>query len=391
MGFRYAVLGAGRQGTACAYDMIKLGEAECVLLADQSLAAAKAAAARVNRLLGSDRATAAQLDVADHGALVQALTGVDAFLSAVPYYFNLGIAHAALEAGASMCDLGGNTELVRQQLALGPQALAKGISFIPDCGQVPGMGTTLMVYAMSMLDEPEEVLMWDGGLPQHPRPPFNYLLTFNIAGLTNEYAESPIFIRDGKLAEVPTMSELEEIDLPAPLGRVEAFVTGGGVSTMPWTFEGKLQTLQNKTIRYPGHFAAIRAFYDLGLWRTDPVQVGGQQVIPRDVFHALFEPLVTSPGERDVCAIRVRATGLKDGRPAEAVVDMIDLYDEETGFTAMERTTGWDGAIVAGMMARGQTPRGAVPLELAVQPELFVQELAKRGIEVKATVSPLMR
>lgn len=380
------MLGAGRQGTACAYDLIRLGQADRVLLADASLAVAQAAADRVNRLLATDRAHAIQLDVTDHAALVAALRGVDAFLSAVPYHLNLQIARAAVEAGASMCDLGGNTDLVRQQLALDAQARAAGISLIPDCGQVPGMGTTLIVYAMNLLDEPEEVFMWDGGLPQEPRPPFNYLLTFHIAGLTNEYAESPVFLRDGRRTVVPTMTELEEVEFPPPLGRLEAFVTGGGVSTMPWTFEGRLKTLQNKTLRYPGHFDQLRAFYDLGLWRTDPVPVKGQAVVPRDLFHALFEPLVTFPGDRDVCVIRIRASGRKEGRPAEVLLEMMDYYDQETGFTAMERTTGWDGAIVAAMMARGQTPRGALPVELAVPPDLFVQELARRGIQVQTTV-----
>jgi lysine 6-dehydrogenase len=195
MGYRYAVLGAGRQGTACAYDMLRFGEAEGVLLADQSLEAAQAAAARVNELLETDRARAQQLDVTDGEALVETLREVDAFLSAVPYYYNPGIAKAAAEAGASI---------------------------IPDCGQVPGMGTTLMVYAMGLLDEPEEVCMWDGGLPQTPRPPFDYLLTFNIAGLTNEYAEPPVFLREGKPTLVPTMDELEEIEFPPPVGRLEA-------------------------------------------------------------------------------------------------------------------------------------------------------------------------
>ncbi len=86
--------------------MIKLGEADSVLLADQSLAAAQAAAQRVNRLLNSDKAHPAELDVTDHNAVVAALTGIDAFLSAVPYYHNLGIARAAVQARASMCDLG---------------------------------------------------------------------------------------------------------------------------------------------------------------------------------------------------------------------------------------------------------------------------------------------
>ena len=232
--------------------------------------------------------------------------------------------------------------------------------------------------------------MWDGGLPQSPRPPFNYLVTFHIAGLTNEFAEPAVFLRDGQPTLVPPLDELEEVELPPPVGRVEAFTSSGGVSTMPWTFAGKLKTIQNKTIRYPGHFAQLRAFYELGLWRADPVRVGDHPsgVVPREVFHALFEPLVTFPGDKDVCAIRIRATGRKDGRPAEVILDLMDLYDEETGFTAMERTTGWDGAIVVGMMARGQTPKGAVPVELAVPPDLFVRELAKRGIEVRVRIIP---
>jgi lysine 6-dehydrogenase len=369
--------------------MIKLGEADQVLLADQSLTVAQAAAGRVNRLLASDRARGIQLDVTDGRAVAQTLEGVRAFLSAVPYYLNLGITRAAVQAGASMCDLGGNTDIARRQLRLDAEARQAGISVIPDCGQVPGMGTTLMVYAMSLLDEPEEVLMWDGGLPQVPRPPFHYLATFNLAGLTNEFAEPAVYLRDGRPTVVPPLTELEEVEFPPPVGRVEAFTSSGGVSTMPWTFAGKLKTIQNKTIRYPGHFAQLRAFYELGLWRSDAVAVGQQQVVPRDLFHVLFEPLVTFPDDRDVVAIRIRATGRKGGRPAEAVLELMDLYDEQTGFTAMERTTGWDAAIVAGMMARGQTPRGAIPVELAVPPELFVAELARRGIKVQVRVGAL--
>jgi lysine 6-dehydrogenase len=212
------------------------------------------------------------------------------------------------------------------------------------------------------------------------------LLTFNVAGLTNEYAEAPVFLRDGKPTLVPTMDELEEIEFPSPVGWLEAFTTGGGVSTLPWTFEGKLKTLQNKTVRYPGHFDQLRAFYDLGLWGTEPIRVSGQEVVPRDLFHALFEPLVTCPEEKDVVVIRVRAVGWKDGQAAEVILDLMDFYDEETGFTAMERTTGWDAAIVAGMMAREQTPRGAIPVELSVPADLFVQELGRRGILVESKV-----
>lgn len=389
MAFNYAVLGAGRQGTAAAYDMARWGDAERVVLADYNLQIARQAAARVNALLGVEMVEPVRADVTNQDDVQHALRGVDAFLSAVPYYYNLELTHAALRAGASMCDLGGNTGIAMQQHKVNDEAHRAGISIIPNCGQVPGMGTTLMVYAAGLLDEAVDILMWDGGLPTNPRPPFNYLLTFHVAGLTNEYAEPAIFLRDWKVTSVPTMTELETVEFPEPIGTLEAFVAGGGTDTMPWTYEGKLRTLQNKTLRHPGHFAQLRAFYDLGLWDPDPVQVSGIPIVPRDVFHTLFEPKVVFPGDPDMVIVRVQATGTKEGHPAEAIVEVIDRYDESTGFTAMERGTGWSAAIVAELMAREQTPRGAGGVETMVPAEPFIQALLERGIPVSKQVNYL--
>lgn len=327
-----------------------------------------------------------QVDVTDLEAVERLLTGVDAFLSAVPYVYNLEITRATIQARAHMCDLGGNTEIVRQQHGFDAEARAAGISVIPDCGVVPGMGASLVVYATELLDEATDIYMWDGGIPQKPRPPFNYLLTFHIAGLTNEYAEPAIFIRDGEVVEVEPITELERVEFPEPIGTLEAFVTSGGTSTMPWTWHGRLRTLQNKTLRYPGHFAQMRAFCDLGLWELTPIQVGGVEVVPREVFQALFEPKVTFPGDKDIVIVRVKAVGKKDDRDAEVVVELVDRFDEETGFTAMERTTGWSAAIVAQMMARRQTPRGAGGVETFVPGRPFVEELRRRGLNVTERV-----
>lgn len=378
--FTYVVLGAGRQGTAAAYDLARWGGAGCVRLVDADLAVAERAAKRVNRLVGWEVAAALEADARDPAALYPALSGAAACLSAVPYYYNLAITRLALQLGVHWCDLGGNTDIARQQHAFDAQAQAAGVSIIPNCGQVPGLGTTLCVYAMELLDTAEDVYMWDGGIPQQPRPPFNYLLTFHVAGLTNEYAEPAVFLRNGKVTLVEPMTECETVEFPHPIGALEAFVTGGGTDTMPWTFEGKLRTLQNLTLRYPGHFAQLRAFYDLGLWDTQPIRAGEVEIRPRDVFHALYEPKVVFPEDKDLVIVKVRALGVKDGRPAEAMVEVIDRYDETTGFTAMERSTGWSAAIVAGMMARRQTPAGAGGVEVMVPARQFVDELQKRGI-----------
>jgi lysine 6-dehydrogenase len=111
------------------------------------------------------------------------------------------------------------------------------------------------------------------------------------------------------------------------------------------------------------------------------------EVVPRDVFHALFEPKVVFPQDKDLVIVRVRAHGKLDGRGAEAFVEVIDYYDEATGFSAMERGTGWSAAIVAEMMARGETPKGAGGVEKMVPARAYVEALRKRGINVTENVT----
>ena len=392
MSYVYAVLGGGRQGTAAAYDMAKFGEACRVLIGDVSLKAAQRSAARVNGLLGREVAEAHRVDVTSRDQLLAFLTGVDSFLSAVPYWHNPSVTRVAIEAKACMTDLGGNTDLVREQMKLSPQAQAAGIAIVPDCGQVPGMGTSLTMYAMSLLDETDEIMVWDGGNPLHPQPPFNYILTFNIAGLTNEYYGVANFIRDGKLVEVPTFQDedYETVEFPAPIGKMEAFVAGGGTSTMPWTFEGKLKTLWNKTLRWPGHFVEWQSYMKAGLLETEPIEVDGVKVSPREVLHTLLDPkLRAKPGEPDLVIVRVLAKGCKNGQAAQVLLDLIDRFDEVTGFTAMERTTGWDGSIKAILNAHGVTPRGVNPAEIAVPGPQYAAELRTRGFSLAETLQEL--
>ena len=385
MAYSYIVLGAGRQGIAAAYDLVLFGEASRVTLADCDGELARSAADRVNELVHGKAANAVALDVRDEDAVHNILKGYDVALSAVPYFYNLSLTRIAIENGVSFCDLGGNTDIVRKQHALDREASRAGVCVVPDCGMGPGMGNTLAVYAMGLVGDPEHVYMYDGGLPRNPKAPWNYALTFNIEGLTNEYFGGMTILRNGELFHAPCFTELELIDVP-PIGQLEAFLIAGGASTGPWTFRGKLQTYQLKVLRYPGTFAQLKAFSDLGLFSLKPVQVDGMQVVPRKVFHALFEPQVRVDEVEDVCIVRVNAIGKMHGRRTEAVVEVIDYHDEATGFTAMQRLTGWHMSIVAAMMAKGEIPAGCVPLELAVPGESFVREARKRGLKIREEI-----
>lgn len=383
MGYRYAIVGTGRQGMASAYDLGKFGNADEIILLDVDAQLAESAAGRINSLLNRRVARAAGADAADLAGLRSLLKGVKAFISGVHYPLNRGLTEVAIEIGASMCDFGGNTAVVRDQLARDSDARRAGVTIVPDCGMGPGLNVSLATHVMSLLDEPREVLIWDGGLPQKPEPPWNYAMTFNIGGLTNEYDGHAYFLRGGRVTEVPCFDGYEVLEFDAPLGRLEAFVTSGGLSTSPWTFEGKLQRLENKTLRYPGHWAQFKAFSDLGLLGMEPVAVGSGRAVPREVFHALLEPRIHKQEVRDVCVMRVTGAGKKDGREARATVELVDYYDEATGFTAMQRLTGWHASIMAILAASGRIPPGAVPVELAVPGSTIVEEIRRRGIAVK--------
>jgi lysine 6-dehydrogenase len=391
MGYRYIVLGAGMQGTAAAYDLARFGEAELVLLADVDLDRAKEAAARVDRLVGDGLAQAARMDVQDRESLIKGLKGFDAALSAVPYHFNLEITEAAIAARTGLCDLGGNTSIVLKQLELDPQAREAEITIIPDCGLAPGMANTLAVYAMSKIEKPREVRIWCGGLPQRPKPPLDYKLVFSIEGLTNEYFGKAYVLRDGRVMELDTFTELEEVEFPPPVGRCEAFITTGGTSTCPWTFEGELQRYEYKTVRYPGHYEKVKALLDLGLLDPEPVEVGGAKVSPRELFHAVVPPRISFPDDPDLVVLRVHCRGEDRGGPLEVQLDLMDFYDEAAGFSAMERTTAFPAAIVTVMIAKGELEHGVVPLERAVPPEPFVAELVRRDFQLVETVRRPLR
>ncbi len=379
----YAVLGAGRQGTAAAYDLARHGHAARVLLADRDPATARRAAARVNALLGREVAFPAVVDVADEDAVRAFLAPVDAAISAVPFQYNLGLTRAAIAAGTHLCDMGGHTPTVFRQLELDPAARAADVSIVPDCGMGPGLINTLGAYIVTHMDHPQHVRIYDGGLPQNPRPPWNYALTFHINGLTNEYAGTTVLLMDGELVEVEGLTHYERLTIE-PLGELEAFVTTGGASTAPWSFRGRLQTYINKTLRYPGHYEWFRAFKQLGLFREDPVPVDGQPVVPRALYHTLLEPQIRArPDEPDLAVIRVIGEGEHQGRPARWVLDVLDRYDPETGFRAMERLTGWHCAVMSIFQAHGVVPPGAHPQETAVPPEAVLDALRQRGIDIR--------
>lgn len=389
MSYRYLVLGAGRQGVAIAYDLLRAGQAERVTLADLDPQAAAQAAGRLARLVpdANGRIETARCDVSDAASATGAMRGAHVTISAVPYRFNEALTDAAIAAGSSFCDLGGNTGVVRAQLRRHEAARAAGVSIVPDCGLAPGLGNHLAAHGIAAMDTPQHVHVRCGGLPQRPVGPLGYKLLFNFEGLANEYSGVGEFLRGRRRVEVPTLTEIEAIEFPPPVGLCEAAVTSGGTSTCPDSFAGRVQTYDYKTVRYPGHWAIIKALFELGLFEPRVELADGTIAEPRALLRGLMEQRLAFPDVRDLVVLRVTVMGQHAGRPRTVQYDVLDYHDEATGLTAMERTTGFPAALVASMQARGLIDPGARPLELCVPAEQFVRELPEHDIRVTVTTS----
>ena len=376
---RFLVLGGGAQGSAAAYDLLQAEDVREVIVADLRTDPVHRA---LQPYLGG-RLTRLRADATSRREVAAAMRGATGVLCALPYYFNLEMTRLAVAAGAHYTDLGGNTAIVNRQRDLDGTARENGLSVTPDIGLAPGMVNILAQAGIAEMDRTDSVRLWVGGLPQDPEPPLNYKIVYSLEGVFDYYVTSAEILRDGRRTTVEALSGLEELDFPAPVGRLEAFHTGGGTSTLPHRYEGRIGVVEYKTLRYPGHARIMRAIRELGLLSDRDVDYNGHRINPRKFFIQQITPLLANEQGGDMVVARVDVAGDRDGQPARIRYEVIDYHDPVTGITAMARTTGFSLAITALMQARGQVsaPGVGTPDEV-IPPELYVEELGRRGIRV---------
>ncbi|MAV65109.1 MAG: hypothetical protein CMG00_07970 [Candidatus Marinimicrobia bacterium] len=378
---KVCIIGSGRQGTAAAFDLVKFCNNIDLTFLDINSKQSAASSDRIFSLL-KYRAKHVSFNICDKEKLITFLAPYDIFLSSVPYKLNPYLTDVAIKSKTSMVDLGGHTLNVKKQLLKNKEAQNANITIVPDCGMGPGMNVSVAMLGIESMDSPKEVYVWDGGLPQNPKPPWNYSLFFNIQGLTNEYDGMAYFIENKKVVEVPCFEYLENIRFDN-IGELEAAVTSGGLSTMPWTYEGKLDVLHNKTLRYKGHWSQMKAFRELGLFQEKEIDFKETKVSPREFYHHLLSPKLTTSLNKDICLMRVMVKGSHENREKTTIVDIEEMYDEETGFLAMEKWTGWHASIVMIEIMNKNIGSGAIPIEKALSGNIFYKRALDRSYNIK--------
>ncbi len=331
------IVGAGKIGSMIAEMLLQSG--------DYAVTVIDRAQAQLDKLDSSLSARRVAVDIGDGAKLREVLKGQYAVLSAAPYSATRQIAEAAKAAGVNYLDL---TEDVASTRAVKQLAAGAKTAFIPQCGLAPGFITIVASDLMSRFDSLQDVRMRVGALPKFPSNALNYNLTWSTDGVINEYCEPCEAIVNGQQRETLPLEEREEFSLDGVL--YEAFNTSGGLGTLCETLAGKVQNLNYRTIRYPGHAAIMKALLnDLRLRDR------------RDLLKDILENAVPLTMQ-DVVIIFVTVTGMRTGQLVQETYAN-KIYAAALGgriHSAIQITTASGICTVLDMLSAGDLPQSGL-------------------------------
>src|SRR5699024_4206925 len=379
MAMKVGVLGSGLMGKEAARDLLNSKGVSTVGLADVDIDRAQ----RVCEDLQSTKLTVHRVNANHREELANYMKQFDVIINALFYSFNEIVAQTAIEVGVSSVDLGGHIGSVTDNvLKLHDHAKDAHVTLIPDLGVAPGMINILSGHGARKLDQVESIKLYVGGIPVQPEPPLEYNHVFSMEGVFDHYTDPSLIIRNGIKQEIPSLSEVETVYFDK-FGPLEAFHTSGGTSTLSLSYP-HLETLEYKTIRYPGHAEKFQLLVDLNLTRSDyRVDVDGQQVNPRDVLLKVLDPIVELGDKDDAVLLRVVVSGIKDGEPTSFEYEMITYKDRENQVTAMARATANTISTVAQLIGNGTiSKKGVHPPEQIVPGDVYMKEMGKRDVYI---------
>lgn len=382
---RVAVLGAGRVGAAMALDLAA-DEALRVRAVDASEDALAELGARAQgRASGSGdsaRLSTLAADLSDEEGVARAVEDADLVVGAVPGPMGFDTLRQVVDVGRPVVDISFFEE---DPFRLDGLARERGVPAVVDAGLAPGLSNLICGRLLAEWDAMEAFDCMVGGLPVDRSAPFQYRAPFSPLDVLAEYTRPARIRRDGEGRTLPALSEIEEVEFPG-VGTLEAFLTDGLRTLLDTT---DVPEMTERTLRYPGHAAAMRGLREAGFFSGGTVRVAGTDVRPLDLTGRLLtEAWSMAPDEEDLVAMAVTARGRSDGAPVERRYRLLDRYDPATGTTAMARTTGYTcTACVRALVRDLWTESGIVPLEDLGRNracfDFIVGELRTRGVRLE--------
>ncbi len=380
------VLGVGKMGYGLLKDLDAQPHVDEIVTADMNTEQATAYAERV----GGDKTTVVKLDATDkHETVTLMKQGFDVAASALPRPFCDAAVEAAIEAGVGYADVAAGFGTIFSQHE---EAEKAGVTVVPHIGLDVGIDRVLCGVGARRLDHTDGMTVWCGGFPQRDtagyRNPLSYKISWYWPYAVDSNLRTSTVLIDGETATIDNLSDPEEITFPEPIGKTEAYTTGGLMDVVQHLGLKGVKTAVGKTVRWPGHCETWTKLKQLHLLDEEPINVKGVEVTPYDVFIALgHRYLQYGPREGDAICQRVEVTGTLDDEPTALIYEFIDLHDFTNDISAMARTTAYPCSVVAQMIATGEFNRPGVihPAWIGYDEKLsdkFFKELSARSINI---------
>lgn len=372
------ILGAGMIGYMMVRELAKSEHIESLLVID-------AFSANVDKCVAGAANAKVKGEVAalhEPGVLEGILEKADVAIAALPHSLSLLANQAAIKTGCHMIDLVGSKYAEKKELD--SVAREAGVLIVPGMGVAPGIANVLAGRGVELLDEADDVQVLCGGIPRFPLPPLWYQVVFRLESVMGLFTRPASAMINGEMVQLPALSQMEDCYFAEPVGECEAVITDA--HSLGCTLKGKAKNVYEKTVRYKGHYAKMKALAELGYFDEEPIEIDGIKVSPRKLSMALLEPKMKGKSDEDITVLRVIAAGKRGGKDTTLQWEMIDIYDQERQLTSMAKTTGFPAVIVAEWLAEGKlSDRGVVtPEELLIGDRFnpFLAELATRGIKI---------
>jgi saccharopine dehydrogenase-like NADP-dependent oxidoreductase len=379
---KITVLGAGTIGSAVAYDLCRCEAVARVQVCEARPATLRAFAADHPH----PKLRTYQADARDERALEPILAGSACIVSCVAPEHNARLARFALELGAHFVDLGSPDIDWAQATDLHAAAATAQRWVATGCGLTPGLVGMLVLRGLDALDEATAARIRVGDLPAERDPAFSYRLSYSAEKLLDDYTKPVPVLREGQFETREPLSGVETVAVEG-FGDLEAFYAGGGLTTLAEGLAGRLDRLDEKTLRYPGHADQMRFVLALGLAERTSLDVR-THLTYRDVLLRRLRQRLGGAYE-DAVVVRIEIEGKRDGEAGTLVYELVDRYDAASGLSAMQRCTGFPAAAAAVLLSQGAVPGGGVrPAERALPIEPFLARLAERGLRVTERWEP---
>lgn len=351
---RVVLLGAGHIGQIIARLLAESGDYRVTVVDRNEAALRKLAALPVQTRV---------IDIDDAAAVAAALKEQEAVINALPYHFAVAIATQAQRAGVHYFDL---TEDVAATRAIKQLALGARTAFMPQCGLAPGFIGIVAHHFARQFQDIHEVKMRVGALPAFPTNSLKYNLTWSVDGLINEYCHPCEAIHDGERIELLPLEGLEHFSLDGV--EYEAFNTSGGLGTLCETLEGKVRSLDYKSVRYPGHCALMKTLLEELQLKSDQATL--KSILRRSVPTTM----------QDVVLVFVTVSGEKDGQLVQEVFARKVFADrcENKPMSAIQITTAAGVCAALDLFRAGKLPQqGFLRQEQIVLPDFLANRFGK--------------